>query len=68
MAGVFKQGDAVKLIQPVIQGTVLRREIIGDDDSYLVTWTDARRNAGKVLYRGTTRGRIICHFKLNTHS
>lgn len=36
----FKQNDQVRLIQPIIQGTVLRREIIEDQDVYLVSWTD----------------------------
>jgi hypothetical protein len=41
MAATFKQGDAVRLVQPVIQGTIVRREIIEDEDSYLVSWTDS---------------------------
>lgn len=36
----FKQNDQVRLIQPVIQGTVLRREIVEDEDMYLVAWVD----------------------------
>jgi hypothetical protein len=37
----FRQGNLVKLIQPVIQGTVVRRDVIEDVDMYLVTWIDA---------------------------
>ena len=37
----FKKDDTVRLIQPVIQGTVINRQIIDDEDVYLVGWTDA---------------------------
>jgi hypothetical protein len=40
----FKQGDAVRLIQPVISGTVVSRIIVDDDDHYLVEWTDGDGN------------------------
>lgn len=36
----FKANDSVRLIQPVIQGTVLNRNIVDDEDCYMVAWTD----------------------------
>lgn len=37
----YKKDDQVRVVQPVIQGTIIRREIIEDEDVYLVGWTDA---------------------------
>ena len=40
----FKSGDVVRQKITPIQGTVVRREISGDDDVYLVKWADAEGN------------------------
>ena len=40
----FKIGDEVRQKITPIQGTVLKREISGDDDIYLVKWVDADGN------------------------
>lgn len=37
----FKRDDQVRLIQPVIQGTVVERVIVDDVDNYRVQWADA---------------------------
>ena len=37
----FKKGDHVKLVQPVIQGEVIERRIIDDEDHFVVAFTDA---------------------------
>lgn len=37
----FKKDSVVKLIQPVIQGIVVERLIVEDEDAYRVQWIDA---------------------------
>jgi hypothetical protein len=42
MAANFRAGDAVRLVQPVIEGKVVRVAITGDGNlGYLTRWTDA---------------------------
>lgn len=46
----MKQGSVVRVVQPVIQGTVISRRIREDNDDleFLVEWTDA---AGATVQR-----------------
>jgi hypothetical protein len=47
----FKRDDQVRLIQPVIQGTVIKRDIIDDEDMYLVAWTDENGEPQERIFR-----------------
>lgn len=37
----FKTGDVVRQVVPVVQGTVVSKQIIDDDVHYTVRWTDS---------------------------
>lgn len=41
MANIFKIGDSVQLVQPVITGAITQKQFIGDDICYHVEYTDA---------------------------
>jgi hypothetical protein len=40
MAGKFKKDDVVNVNGTIIDGTVVSRAIIEDEDHYLVAWVD----------------------------
>jgi hypothetical protein len=46
----FKRDDQVRLIQPVIQGTIVERVIVDDVDNYRVQWTDAEGQQQERLF------------------